>query len=316
MRKRVALVLVPVLLMCLWGCHAEEEPVTTLPTVSLGTVTLPTVQQTEPSVTEPSQPAEPEQIDPQMFVGQWKFLADSVVDTGMTFTINEDGTLIKEGRSYKWEAEQADPASKYEVLLRVQYDRKPGKPITVHQNSFLLYLDRTLENTYIATLVSDDQSASSDFYRVSDYEILELTAENMMEYMQCTRYFTYSTTDAGYTSNIYCYTRIGFREGVGQPSFCQTLLQYAVSEVEVTFEEKPSRYSQNVVLRTYEDQPQTWGGQITKVTGRTPFTFSDGYEWPDNKGGSTLTKIIRYWELTGGEQVFGRVYIPIRSEPT
>lgn len=317
MRKTMALVLALLLSVSLWGCDSTQPPATTGPSAPV--VTLPTEesqpQQTQPPETEPpmTEPADPILFDPEMLVGKWKFLADSTVDTGMTFTINADGTLIKEGWNYTWKAEPADPETAYEAVLQVKYSRKPGMPTTVFQNSFTLYLTRTPENTYLITLQSEDQGISADYYRVGDYEVLELTKDNALDYLQCSRYYTYSTTPSGYTRNIYCYTQISFREGVGAPSFFQGLLQYRVSETEVTFEPKPSKFTEGEVLRTYEDQPALWGNQLPKVTGRISYAFSEAYEWMDNSGGENGLKIIRFWEPILAEQVCGKVYIPIEK---
>lgn len=250
-------------------------------------------------------------LDAELFVGKWKYLADSTLDTGMTFTVNEDGTLVKEGWTYTWKAEAADPASGYDAAVKVKYLKLPGKPAAVHQNAFTLYLTRTPENTYIITFQSDELGTTADYYRVGDYEVIELTKENMMDYLQCGHYYTYSTTPSGYTRNIYCYTMISFRENAGIPSFCQGVFEYRVSEVAVAFDPKPGQYAEGTVLKTYDGQPELLGGQLPKVTGRAAYSFSEAYEWTDNLGNEPGVQIIRRWELTGAEEIFGRIYIPV-----
>jgi hypothetical protein len=324
MKKRMALIFALLLVIMLCGCNHSQTPAATEPTASQPTVETPP-QQTEPAVTEPPQteptvpqpPNDPDgstALDTELFVGQWKYLADSTLDTGMTFTVKEDGTLIKEGWTYTWKAETADPATGYDAAVKVKYRKLPGQPASIHQSTFTLYLTRTPENTYIITFQSDELGTSADYYRVGDYEIIQLTKENMLDYLQSGHYYTYSTTPSGYTRNIYCYTMVSFRENAGMPSFCQGVFQYQVSEVAVAFDPKPGQYAEGAVLKTYDGQPELSGGQLPKVTGRTVYSFAEAYEWKDNLGNEPGVQIIRRWELTGAEEIFGRIYIPVQKE--
>lgn len=308
MKKLISMILTLAVALSLCACNTEKPD---MDRDDSAPVTPSYIEDTTPPSSEP---AEPEIPNLSMFVGQWVYMATNSTERDDTFTINADGTLEYEDKIYTWSAQLASENANYEMLIHVMCPSEPGNPYATTLYPYTIRLTRTPENTYVANLGrTGGMGTGTDFYRVGDYEVVELTNENVTDYLESEEYFSYGTDDFGYTCRIYRYTTVQFKEGVGFPSWCVANFVYRITEKEVTFDEKPEGYTLGQTMTCYEGQPNVWETSTPNVTGKYPYSFYFTYAWFGNEGGEKLTETVSFHELLGADKIVGKVYIPVEK---
>jgi hypothetical protein len=272
----------------------------------------------EPEAT--TKPAEPEIPNLDMFVGEWAYLQDSSSEREWNMVINADGTLTGDNLFldadvvYEWTMSSIDKPDPDKIKLSVKKHKDYSLPNEMRFDVCTITLTRTKENTYIANVKRSSMGTGTDFYRVGDYEVVELTAENMMQYLELEQEFKYITNEFGYTQRIENWTSVRFKEGVGFPSFCTAKFRYQMTTKEVTFDEKPDGYTLGATVKTEEGEPLIYGGGTPQVTGRYAyeFYFTEYWSYMDtNMGGQTHTCEMTFYELIGADAIVGKVFIPV-----
>lgn len=245
-----------------------------------------------------------------MFVGQWRIVDE---EQDLTFTVNADGTLEQDGKTLTWTVRQAHPDREYEMILKAEHPADPDFPDSTSFFAFELYLTRTPENTYVAEMLKSEMATRGDeYYRPCDYEVVELTVDNVLEYLQCDEYYTFRAFPDTLTEyELYRYTEITFKEGVGAPSHCYGDLSYHVTLVSVTMDE--TGYTEGEIVDSYN---LPGGTLLTRFDLNTSYPYQFYYDYslwgaPGSDDLQEAQKVLHH-ELTGAQKISGYVYIPTK----
>lgn len=254
-------------------------------------------------------------------VGQWAFMQTKNGQSDETFTIKPDGTMEKDGKLYSFKVRRPDWDDDFELkltayLMEGQEGYDPQGE--AYNHCYTIKFTQSPDDTFIAA-VKDEKSGRFaqyyDFFRTSDYTMVELTLENMLQYLELEQHFNYATNDFGYTVRIDNMIQVRFKEGVGFPSYCTSVFVFHMVTKEVTFDEKPEGYTLGATLSEEDGQPLLMGGGTPEVTGEYSYQFNYTERWSyvsENLGGETHTCEMIFFELIGAEAIVGRVYIPVK----
>lgn len=298
MKKLIAMILALVATLSLCACGSKD--------------TTQNTEQSKQIATENEEVQSQESKIPNldMFVGQWRIVDE---DQDLTFTVNADGTLEQDGKTLTWTVRQAHPDREYEMILTAEHPADPSFPDSSPFFAFELYLTRTPENTYVAELMKSEMATRGDqYYRPCDYEVVALTVDNVLEYLQCDEYYTFRAfPDALTKYELYRYTEISFKEGVGVPSHCYGDLSYHVTLVSVMMD--ANGYTEGEIVDSYDLRG---GTQLTRFSLNTsyPYQFYYDYSLWGAAGSDDLHEAqkILHHELIGAQEITGYVYIPVK----
>lgn len=301
MKKMIAMILSLVAVLSLCACGAQENP----PQYAEPTYDF----SDSPTEDLPTEPAEPQIPNLDMFVGKWHIVEENFLTEIATFTINADGTLEANGEILNWTAEKAHPESSYEMILTVEYPADPSFPNSMPFWAFNLNLERTAEDTYVIEMRESQLATTGKaYYRECDYEMVELTDENAIEYLELgEEYFEYRT-NGELTHMVRLQGDVRFKEGVGVLSHFDGKFVFQISEVEISLG-GPDGFTEGAVANTYTAD----GDSVYAFTPRYPESYSQTLYWFGNPGSETLKEIqyISHKELIGTKNASGYVFIPV-----
>ncbi|MBE6978381.1 MAG: hypothetical protein E7438_07130 [Ruminococcaceae bacterium] len=287
MKKYFALILALALALSLCACES-----TTLDTNHDDNDTPATTE-----ATVPSEPAEPEIPNLNMFVGTWKRFTESSLNPNESFTLNANGTMLKDGKTYTWTATETPQSYLYEMEISVKYE---------DTDAFTIRLQRTPDDTYMANFRNSGNvmGSGTDFYRDEDYTVVELTEDNLLDYVESRVEFEYETDKDGYTQGTYRKLYIGFKDTVGYPSYGNANFISTTTYQEVTFDAKPDGYTLGEVKNVYTNLSinGVW------LTGGDGCWCSSTYNW-SVESGQTNTILWDFDVLTGVDFCSGRVFL-------
>ena len=305
MKKIICMLLAVITVLSMAACGSQVEQ----PEPEKNTTTMPEKMENQGTSTQPSsKPEVTEENKMEKYLGEWVYMSNGGSSLKYTFTVFPDGTLtgsgyvFEEDVCYLWEEGNSDDSDT--VVLCVSKRNDFG--------SFSIQLTLSEDNTYIAKMKTG-LGTPVYFYRPCDYEAIELTKENMLDYLVLDQYFSYDVDSFGYTNRIYNNVDVRFKEGVGRPSYCVANFVFKMVDKEVIFAEKPEDYTVGITKDTKEGKPNVWGGSTPNVTGSLSYGFYFTEQWKGNVGGQTHTCDMTFYELIGAENVTGYVYIPVKN---
>ena len=311
MKKIICMLLAVITVLSMAACGNQME----MPKPEKNPASMPEQVQIQETTTQPAtEPEMNEESKTEKYLGTWNNMANGATSLAYTFTIHADGTLtgsgyiFEEGVCYTWKESNTYNMDENAIVLTV---RKGNDYDSFELCSIKLVLSE--DNTYIAQ-IKRGMGATVYFFRPCDYEVIELTMENMMDYLVMEQYFSYDVNEFGYTKRIYNNVDVRFKEGVGRPSYCLAEFVFNMVTKEVTFEDKPSGYTVGNTQYTEEGKPTLWGGSTPCVTGDQSYGFYFTEMWDmlnKNLGGETRTFDMTFYELIGAEAVVGKIYIPV-----
>ena len=298
MKKMIAMILVLVAILSLCACGANE------PAKSAG-------GQTEPEATQPEEPKIP---NLEMFEGKWMIVEADFLDEITELVINEDGTMEVNGELLNWTAEKAHPNSGFEMILTVEYPADPNFPNSQAMWAFDFYLKRTPENTYVAEMRESQYSSSGEqFYREGDYEVIALTDDNAMEYLEQLPAEIGFKVDArtDFPSGYYAsrIERVTLKDGLGFYSYFSGGLVFEQTYVETFLNDDATGTLEGAVLSTSTDTRGTYNTINSEYSYEYTYTVS----WFGFPGSADLEKsgAMECNRLTGTENASGYIFIPV-----
>ena len=310
MKKLICMLMAAVTALSLAACGTEGDTETKKKRE-------PQVEQI-PTTSTVAQPAGPEEAYVDRFVGDWVMMGKNGEEE--TFTLCADGTMQKDGVQYTWKAWAPDWNDDY--LLKLSVYLMEGQEGwhsggDSYNHSFTIKFTETQDHTLLAAVKDEKAGYYAKYYdyiRVNDYQIVELTVENMLQYLELKQSFSYGTNDFGYTEVIDNEICVQFKEGVGFPSYCTALFTYRMTTKEVTFAEKPGEYTVGSTVYVQEGEPNIWSNGNPELTGEYKYSFYYTEYWDmfqQNLGGETYTCEMIFFELIGAKALVGKVYIPV-----
>lgn len=300
MKKMIAMILMLVTILSLCACGAKEPA---QPAEEGGQV-----QQ------ETTMPEEPKVPNLEMFQGKWMIVEADFLDEITALDIHEDGTMEVNGEILTWTAQKAHPNSGYEMILNVEYPADPNFPNSEAMWAFDFYLKRTAENTYVAEMRESQYATSGDqFYREGDYEVIALTDENAMEYLeQLPAESTFEAKDSFGSSKEYRAIRkevIKLKDGLGALSNFSGKLIFEKTYVEIYLNDDATGVVEGNDVNTYVDEQGVWDKIDTEYAREYTYTVY----WCGAPGDSSLEKhgAMECNRLIGTKDVSGNVFIPV-----
>lgn len=295
--------------------------ITALSLIACGNSETPTQSPAQQQATQmPETTAAAKEDNPflEMLVGQWELVQTRNEDLQESFTIHADGTMEMDGKVYTWQMKEGIAGDGYELKLTARLmEGQEGYDPQSDNLCYVMKLERTAENTYIASVRDENAGRFADeqlFFRTCDYTVVELTLENMLQYLELEQEFVYVTNDFGFTERIDLWTRVRFREGLGYPSYCVAKFVFSKTVREVTFADRPDHYTLGATVYTEEGPADFLQYETPNVTSRMAYEFCVSERWSyvsDNMGGETHTCQMTFYELIGAEIILGRIYIPV-----
>lgn len=268
-----------------------------------------------------SRPEEPRIPYMDKIVGQWAFMQTRDGQSDETFTIKADGTMEKDGKLYSFKVREPDWDDDFELkltayLMEGQEGYDPSGE--TYNHCYTIKFTKSPEDTFIAAVKEEKAGRFADyedFFRTDDYTVVELTRENMLQYLELEQHFNYATNVFGYTERIDNLIQVRFKEGIGYPSYCVAKFVFHMTTKEVTFEEKPDGYTLGATVREEDGEPLLFGSGTPEVTVQYSYQFSYTERWSfmgENLGGETRTFEMIFFELIDAQAIIGRVYIPVK----
>ncbi|MBO5322631.1 MAG: hypothetical protein J6A88_00810 [Oscillospiraceae bacterium] len=284
MKKYIALILTLVMALSLCACGNTNDEKTNEPESN------PTIEESIP--TEPSIP------NLEMFVGAWSALKYNSVVPNDSFSINADGTMKYHGKEYTWTAEKLPESSINEMEITAA-DAEGN-------NAYTIRLKRTPDDTYVANFrkYGNVMGSGTDYYRDADYTVVELTEDNVLDYVETEVKFVFDTNSDGFTKTVEHKLYIRFKEGVGYLSVGNVNFVTKATYQDVHFEAKPGNYTLGEVKSISDN------GSLNRVwlTGGSE-SYCYTTTWWVSKPGEAFKVAFTFNELTGVEWCDGRVFL-------
>lgn len=259
---------------------------------------------------ETNQPDAPTVPNLDMFVGKWNIVEADFLDEITMFDIKADGTMEMNGETLTWTAEKASPNSSYEMLLTVQYPADPSYPNSLPVKAFDLRLTRTPENTFVAEMRQTQMSTSGDqYYREADYQVVEITDANAMQYLeQVPEFYTFEAKNG----NEYRVVRNGeikLKDHVGALSYCVGNLIFEKSYVEVRLTDAADDFTEGNVVNTYVDEQGVF--DTIRIDSSRQYTYT--VSWFGTPGSPDLQRVglMECCRLVSTQDISGYVFLPV-----
>jgi hypothetical protein len=180
--------------------------------------------------------------------------------------------------------------------------------------AFEFRLARTPENTYVAEMRKSQTAISGDqFYREGDYEVIVLTDENAMEYLeQLPTESSFKVKDSVGSSKEYDAVHkevIKLKDGLGALSNFSGRLIFEKTYVKIHLNDDATNFVEGDVLNTYVDEQGVWDKIDTKYAREYTYTVY----WFGAPGDSALEKpgTMECNHLVGTKGASGYVFIPV-----
>ena len=290
MKKYIAMILTLVLALSLCACGNNSEN-----NMNANT-NLESNPTSESSV--PSEPSVPEIPNLDMFVGTWKLIEANSYAQAQTFTINADYTMTCDGEAYTWTADELSASSIYEMEITVK--DQSDSPV------FTIRLQRTPDDTYSANFrnYGNVMGSGTDFYRDEDYSVVELTEENVLEYVETENKFVFDTDKEGFTKSVAHKLYIRFKDSVGYLSNGNVNFTAKGTYQNVRFEAKPGNHTLGEVKST-SDSSSLNGVWLSGGSESYCYTTT----WWVSQPGEAFETAFTFYELIGADWCNGRVFI-------
>ena len=285
MKKYIAMILALIAALNLCACGNTNS-------------TTPSTSESIP-VTENSAPTEPAIPNLDMFEGTWKALEYSSVTPDECFTIHADGTMKYHGKVYTWTAEKLPETSRNEMEITAA--DADGN------NVYTIRLQRTPDDTYVANFRSfgNVMGTGTDFYRDTDYTVVELTKDNVLDYVETEEKYEFKVNDDGFTETVAHKLYIRFKDSVGYLSEGNVNFITKSTHQEIHFEAKPENFTLGEIKATSNK------GSLNRVWltgGSESYCYTTTW-WVTNPGEAFKTAFT-FHELIGVEWCDGRVFLP------
>lgn len=301
MKKIVSLLLVIASLLSLTACGGNSAPAE-LTTAPHNSTTPPIVSGNESNSTDPTTETSPE-AEPFPFAGTWRKIQKTAEKTETCYVIDEDGNMKH------YITADSEP---YEYQL-ANHDFSATDRCFTFRNEY--GTTKTLEFEIKDSLYYISEYASSYgytyFYReedYTDYDIIELTTENVTQYLDTTYHIWHDKDDYGDITSIYADPKGTFKEGLGLGSFLLGQINYNYSYKMLTYNPNTGEY-------TVGETVSIWECNYTDefkfcAIGDYKSTLIKRADTQENGDGTYLLKDVRSYEFTGAEKVIGKVYVP------
>lgn len=303
MKKLVSLLLVIASLLSLTACGGNSAPTDTTTTPDNST-TAPVVSDNENTSTEPATETAPE-AEPFRFAGTWRQVQKTAEETETRYVIDEDGNV-----TYYIGSDDRNP-SKYTF---VEEEESHGEWYVVFKsdNGGKLSLTFTLVDGHYCIIDNDLYDCYTRyFYReedYTDYDIVELTTENVSQYLSTHYNIWHQKDDYGEIEYIFVDTYPTFKEGLGLGSFLLGKLKYDYSYKALTYDPATREYTVGETVSTWECG-YTDEFQFCAVGDyRSAWAFAVGMQKNDDC--TYLLESIPTYEFIGAEKVIGKVFVP------
>ena len=301
MKKIVSLLLVIASLLSLTACGGNSAP-TELTTAPHNSTTPPIVSGNESNSTDPTTETSPE-AEPFPFAGTWRKIQKTAEKTETCYVIDEDGNMkhyiTADSEPYEYQLANHDfSATDRCFTFRNEYGT--AKTLEFEIKDSLYYISE-YEFSYGYTY----------FYREEDYvdyDVIELTPENVAQYLDTCYNIWYEKDDYGDITHIYADPKGTFKEGLGLGSYLLGELNYDVWSCTLTYDLSTEEYTLGEILEK----------QKTGCTTRFQFCaigdYDRSYAYPsvfeENDDGTYRVRDQVYYEFIGAEKVIGKVFVP------
>ncbi len=158
----------------------------------------------------------------------------------------------------------------------------------------------------------DSDRSYSYYYReedLTDYDVVELTAENVTQYIEEVYVLTPKTNGYGEIYNLEARIIVKFKDGLGAASFILAELNYNTVYKSATYNAETGKIILGEAFETYESK-KTYDASFCAGG-----TISTSYQhWSErytvNDDGTYFIKSVELHEFTGAEKIIGKVYVP------
>lgn len=152
------------------------------------------------------------------------------------------------------------------------------------------------------------------YYREEDmanYDVIELTSENVDEYIEDYCYFTHNTDDYGDITSITAWNEIRFKEGLGAASYILGELTYKTNYKTATYNPETKEVIWGEITKTVDSNGST---KKAKFCGAGYYVSLGNVGWnknySDNGDGTYTVESVDILEVTGAQKIIGKVYVP------
>lgn len=153
---------------------------------------------------------------------------------------------------------------------------------------------------------------SNYYYReedMADYDVIELTSENVGQYIEDYCYFTHNTDDYGDITSITAWNEIRFKEGLGAPSYIFGELTYKINYRTATYNPETKEIVWGEIYETDDSNDFT---KKVQCCGIGDYVSNTGWNknYSENGDGTYAVESVDILEITGAEKIIGKVYVP------
>lgn len=150
-----------------------------------------------------------------------------------------------------------------------------------------------------------------EYYREEDlkyYDVVELTTENISDYIEDKCTFTCDTNAYNEVTKIYAWNKIVFKEGLGAASYVTAEITYNYNYYTATYNHETKEIAWGEITRTdaYNGKPKSISVNGAERKSDTGW----GKKFTDNGDGTYTVEMVDVIEVTGAEKIIGKVYIP------
>ena len=298
MKKLVSMLLVIATLLSLTACGGNNTPSDTTTTPDNST-TAPIVSEEENGITETTPEAEPFR-----FAGTWRLVQKTATPSEKRYIIDEYGNM-----EY-YSGFDSEP-SKYTFLKQEKTDDQWIVVFEGNTGWTTSLMFGLVDGHYCITEYDSNERDTQYFYReedYADYDVVELTTENVAQYLDNSYNIWYHTDDYGEITDIFVATYPTFKKGLGLGSFFLGEVNYNKSYKMLTYDPNTEEY-------TIGETVSTWEWEYTDefcfcAIGDYHRSFASAADCQKNDDGTYLLKEIETYEFIGAEKVIGKVFVP------
>lgn len=301
MKKIVSLLLVIASLLSLTACGGNSAPTDTTIAPDNST-TAPIVSDPESNPTDPTTETTPE-AEPFRFAGTWRKIPKTTDAEEPFYIIDEDGNM-------RYCINVDSKPSKYSFNGENTWDN--GSCTVYFKNGYLSeYLNFHHKGDLYYAETYDSYGVSEYYYReedYTDYNVIDLTPENVTQYIETSYCIWYDTNVYDDITNIYVDKFATFKEGLGVGSFVFGDLTYTTSYRNLTYNPTTGEYTIGESDKQHEpERAKKFLFCAADRYGENSTTVADKKK---NDDGTYLLLNEPYYEFTGAEKVIGKVFVP------